>query len=59
MVHSFLMNIKTFEQEIEQKILGRGFHYYEQDYINDLEQVEKGEFCATVSGSEVFLYIFN
>lgn len=46
------ININNFEQHIESKIIDRGFDYYEQDYIQSFEQLEKGEFSAGVSGSD-------
>ncbi len=48
------MNLKNFEKEIEPKILDRGFSYYENDFVSDIEQIEKGEFCATVMGTEEY-----
>lgn len=44
------MHLKTFEQSIEPKILSRGIDYYENKHIEEVEQVEKGEFVATISG---------
>ncbi len=46
------MNLKNFERTVEPQITNRGFHYFEDGAISEIEQVEKGEFCATVSGSE-------
>jgi len=48
------MNISNFEQHIETKIIDRGFDYYEQDQVEGLEQVDAGEFSATVLGSEYY-----
>ena len=46
------MNLKNFEKTVEPQIVNRGFHYFENEAIAEIEQVEKGEFCATVIGSE-------
>jgi len=46
------MNLKNFEKTVELQIVNRGFHYFENEAITEIEQVEKGEFCATVTGSE-------
>ena len=48
------MNLKNFEKIVEHQIIGRGYSYYENDSIEDIEQVEKGEFVATVRGSEEY-----
>lgn len=46
------MNLKTFEKDIEPKILSRGYSYYEDAHIAEVEQVEKRAFIATISGYE-------
>ena len=46
------MNLKNFESVVEPQIINRGFHYFEDGAIAEIEQVEKGEFYATVTGSE-------
>ena len=48
------MNLKNFEKIVEPKIIDRGFDYYESDYVTDVDQVGKGEFCATVEGTEEY-----
>jgi uncharacterized Zn finger protein len=48
------MTIDNFEKSIEPKILERGFEYYEQDYVERVEQIETGEFHAEVQGSELY-----
>ena len=48
------MNLKDFEKTVEPQIVNRGFHYFEDEAISEIEQVEKGEFCATVTGSEEY-----
>lgn len=49
-----MINLKNFEGIIEPKIVDRGFDYYEQDQVFEVEQVDKGEFCAIVMGSEEY-----
>lgn len=46
------MNFPAFEIEIERKILDRGFDYYENDNVIDVENLGDGEFSAIVEGSE-------
>ena len=56
------MNLHNFEKQIENNILERGQSYYEYGSIEDIEQTEKGEFRAIVSGSsdyDVVLRIDN
>jgi uncharacterized Zn finger protein len=48
------MNIHNFEQQIESKIIDRGFDYYEQDQVQEVEQVDNGEFFAEVQGSDLY-----
>lgn len=48
------MNLKNFQQTVEPQIANRGYHYYEDGYIEEIEQVEKGEFVATVQGTEEY-----
>jgi uncharacterized Zn finger protein len=46
------MNFPAFETEIERKILDRGFDYYENNNVIDVENLGNGEFSAVVEGSE-------
>ena len=46
------MNLKDFERVVDVKIHGRGITYYENDQVIDVDQIEQGEYCATVIGSE-------
>jgi uncharacterized Zn finger protein len=46
------MNFPAFELEIERKILDRGFDYYENNNVIDVENLGNGEFSAVVEGSE-------
>ena len=48
------MNLKNFANLVEPKICNRGFHYYEGGAIDEIEQVAKREFSATVDGSEEY-----
>lgn len=46
------MNLKNFEQHVEDKILSRGRSY--TDAVMELQQVDEGEFCAEVMGSDEY-----
>ena len=46
------MNFPAFEIEIERKILDRGYGYYENDNVIDVENLGDGEFSAIVEGTE-------
>jgi uncharacterized Zn finger protein len=46
------MNFPAFETQIERKILDRGFDYYENNNVIDVENLGNGEFSAVVEGSE-------
>lgn len=48
------MTINDFEQHIDTTILERGFSYYENDYVEEVEQVDRGEFSAMVQGSDEY-----
>ena len=48
------MNLKNFENQVEAKILDRGFSYYENDQVEDIDQIEEKEFSATVLGSDEY-----
>ena len=48
------MNLKNFEKIIEPSLLNRGFRYYEDGYVLEVEQVAKGEFVASVRGSDSY-----
>lgn len=54
------MNFPAFEIKIERKILDRGYSYYENNNVIDVENLGNGEFSAVVEGSEnyeVFIQI--
>ncbi|MEM1326691.1 MAG: SWIM zinc finger family protein [Bacteroidota bacterium] len=48
------MTIHDFEIHIDKTILNRGRSYYGNEYIEEVLQVEKGEFEAVVLGSEEY-----
>lgn len=57
-----MLPFPKFENNIERKILDRGFDYYEQEHIEYVEAVGNGEFSAEVEGTEtydVFIKIEN
>ncbi|MGB0948930.1 MAG: SWIM zinc finger family protein [Marinirhabdus sp.] len=48
------MALNDFENIIDPKILDRGFDYYENERIEEINQIEKAEFSATVIGPEEY-----
>lgn len=57
-----MLPFPKFENSIEKKILDRGFDYYEQEHVEDVEALGNGEFSAIVEGSEdydVFIKLEN
>jgi uncharacterized Zn finger protein len=48
------MQFPHFEKSVETKILNRGFDYYEQDLVEDIEALGSGEFSAIVQGSDEY-----
>ena len=46
------MNLKNFESEIEDKIVGRGLSYYKGGDVKRLEKVGADEYSAVVFGTE-------
>ena len=48
------MTLHDFENYVERKILDRGFDYYEQDSVEELEQLETGYSSAVVLGSKEY-----
>lgn len=47
-----MININNFEDHVESKILDRGFDYYENDQVEEVDQVDQGEFSALVCGND-------
>jgi uncharacterized Zn finger protein len=57
-----MLPFPNFESNIEKKILNRGFDYYEQKNVEDVDVLGNGEFSAIVEGTddyEVFVKIEN
>ena len=48
------MKISNFENHIETRFLDRGFHIYEQDFIQEIEPIGTGEFFAIVLGTTFY-----
>ena len=48
------MNLKNFESEIENKIVGRGLSYYKGGDVKKLEKASENEFSAVVFGTEKY-----
>ena len=48
------MNLKSFETDIERKIVERGLDYYRSGDVKKLEKVGADEFSAVVFGSEKY-----
>jgi len=46
------MHIDNFEQHIDATIVDRGFEYFEDHLVEEVEQVDQGEFSAIVCGNE-------
>ncbi len=46
------MNLKNFEQIVEPDICNRGFQYYEDGRVIEVEQVGKSEFVASIRGAD-------
>lgn len=48
------MTLNDFESQVESKIVERGFDYFTEDLIEEIAQFDKGEFGATILGSEEY-----
>lgn len=46
------MHIDNFEQHIDATIVDRGLEYFEEELVEEVEQVDKGEFSASVRGND-------
>ncbi len=46
-----MLSLKNFEAQVESKIVTRGFDYYEQDNVEEVEQVGDLEFSANIWGT--------
>ena len=52
------MKLKSFESDVERKIVERGLDYYRSGDVKKLEKVGENEFSAVVFGSEKYsLYV--
>jgi uncharacterized Zn finger protein len=48
------MNLQTFEQFVEAKIIERGFDYFRNGDVRRVEKVSENEYSAVVFGSEIY-----
>ncbi len=48
------MKLKSFETNVERKIVERGLDYYRSGDVKKLEKVGENEFSAIVFGSEKY-----
>ena len=48
------MKLKSFESDVERKIVERGLDYYRSGNVKKLEKVGENEFSAVVFGSEKY-----
>jgi len=48
------MTLHNFEDCIDEVIVRRGDEYYDGEAVNDLEEIDKGRWCALVEGTEVY-----
>lgn len=48
------MNLQNFEKIIDPDMLNRGFRLYEEGYVLEVAQIKKGEFVASVRGSDKY-----
>ena len=48
------MNLNNFENQIEPKIIDRGFNYFEQESIEEFEEIDENEYSALVLGSDEY-----
>ena len=49
------MTLENFEQEISDVMLGRGYDYFTNKHVDDLEEIEPGVWTAEVQGTEIYL----
>ena len=47
-----MLPFPKFESSVEKKILDRGFEYYEQKYVEEVDALGNGEFSAVVEGTD-------
>ena len=49
-----MATLSSFDKELNEIVVKRGFEYYRKGRVKDLEQVEDGIWCALVEGSDVY-----
>lgn len=49
-----MISFPNFEGDIPKKLISRGFDYYEQDQVEEVEVLDDGEFSAIVQGTEEY-----
>ena len=54
-----MVNIDNFEEEIDSKIVDRGFTYYEQDAIVEFEKISDNSFRGCIRGSEYYTAVVS
>lgn len=53
------ISLDKFEHQIEEKILKRGFDYFQKGYVTDLNELGGGDYEITVEGSEIYTVGLN
>lgn len=48
------ISLSEFEQQIDEKILKRGFDYFKKGYVTDVDELGSGDYEITVEGSETY-----
>ena len=49
------MTLENFEEQIGDVMLGRGYDYFTNKHVDDLEEIEPGVWTAEVQGTEIYL----
>lgn len=49
------MTLENFEEQISDVMLGRGYDYFTNKHVDDLEEIEPGVWTAEVQGTEIYL----
>jgi len=49
------MTLENFEEQISDVMLGRGYNYFTNKLVDDLEEIEPGVWTAEVQGTEIYL----
>ncbi len=53
------MNINNFEESIDSTILKRGYDYFQNEHVDNLEKIAPGLWMAQVHGSETYTVTVN